>query len=93
MAHEAHHDNHAPAEVKPTTSFRSAYWFVIILVFLFVASVNFVSVMGHDEEAGHGGEHHTEAAAGHGSTTQEATTHDAAAPAEHHAADSTHAAH
>lgn len=91
MAHEAHHDNHAHTEAKPTTSFRSAYWFVIILVFLFVASVNFVSVMGHDEEAGHGGEHHTEAAAGHG---HEATTHDAAAaPAEHHSADSTHAAH
>ncbi|OSZ78538.1 hypothetical protein CAP35_09895 [Chitinophagaceae bacterium IBVUCB1] len=88
MAHEAHHDNHAQADAKPTTSFRSAYWFVVILVFLFVAAVNFVSVMGHDEEAGHG-EHHTEAAAGHDAAnhSHDATTHEAAP------ADSTHAAH
>jgi len=88
MAHEAHHDDHAHAttDAKPTSSFRAAYWFVIVLVFLFIASVNFVRVMGHDEEAGHGGEHHTEAAAGHEATGheathEEATTHEAAAPA------------
>ncbi len=91
MAHEAHHDNHASTEAKPTSSFRAAYWFAIVMVFLFVASINFVSVMSHDEEAGHG-EHHTEAtAAGHEATggheaTHEEATHEAA-PAEGHAAD------
>lgn len=92
MAHEAHHDNHANTDAtNPTTSFRSAYWFAIVLVLLFVAAVNFVSVMSHDEEAGHG-EHHTEAAAaGHEATGHEAThedaTHEAAAHAEGHAGD------
>ena len=58
MAHEAHHDtHHAPAEDRPTSSFRSAYWFVIILAGLFVAAVNFVSVMSHDDAEGHGGGH------------------------------------
>lgn len=87
MAHEAHHDNHSNADARPTTSFRSAYWFVIVLVFLFVAAVNFVSVMSNDEEAGHG-EHHTEAAAGHEATSHDAAAHEASTtPAEGHVAD------
>ena len=55
MAHETHHH----ADNSPKTSYNSALWFVIILVGLFVAAVNFINVMGGDE-AGHG--------AGHGAT-------------------------
>ncbi|RYE21515.1 MAG: hypothetical protein EOP51_15445, partial [Sphingobacteriales bacterium] len=68
MSHEAHHDTHHP-ENKPEVSFRSSVWLVIILAGLFVAAVNFVSVMGHDEEGhgGHGEAHQTEAAA-HGAS-------------------------
>jgi hypothetical protein len=90
MAHEAHHDSHhTPAETKPTTSYRAAFWFVIILAGLFVAAVNFVNVMGHDE-GGHGAGHETHEA--HGATAPHAT--EPAAHEEHHteaqpAADST----
>lgn len=61
MAHDTHHDtNHASSEMKKSaTSYRSAFWFVIILVGLFIAAVNFVNVMGHDEGEGHEG-HATE---------------------------------
>lgn len=70
MANEAHHDtHHVPAETRPTTSFRSAYWFVIILAGLFIAAVNFVSVMSHDEEVGH-------ATAEHGAAGHESISHD-----------------
>lgn len=79
MAHETHHDahaHHAPADTRPTSSYRAAYWFVIILAGLFIAAVNFVGVMSHDE-GGHGG-HDTEApSAQHGQ------------PASHHAPEAT----
>lgn len=66
MAHETHHDihhsdahadhhHHVEVETRPTTSYWSAFWFVLILVGLFVAAVNFVGVMGHDD-GGHGKE-------------------------------------
>lgn len=59
MAHEAHHDSHhAQADTKPTTSSTASFWFVIILVGLFIAAVNFVSVMSHDT-GGHGAEGHS----------------------------------
>jgi len=70
MSHETHHH---PQDNKPTTSYNSAFWFVIILVGLFIAAVNFVNVMGHDEEEGHGGHESTEM---HGS-------HEAAASQSH----------
>ncbi len=61
MAHEAHHDtHHQPEDKTPTTSFRSSVWLVIILAGLFVAAVNFINVMGHDDAEGHGGGHGTE---------------------------------
>lgn len=54
MSHETHH--HHPVADKPTTSFKSAFWFVIILAGLFIAAVNFISAMSHDSE-GHGEGH------------------------------------
>lgn len=78
MSHEAHHDTHHHTADKPTTSFRSSVWFVIILVGLFVAAVNFVNVMGHDEE-GEGHEtHKVEKISSH----EASSTHQAGAAAE-----------
>ncbi len=67
MSHETHHHHHQ-ADPRPTrTPFIASFWFVIILVGLFIAAVNFVKVMGHDD-GGHG--------EGHGAAphTQEATS-------------------
>lgn len=104
MAHDTHHDTHGHHEVsertQSTTSFRSAFFFVAILAGLFIASVNFVKVMGHDEEGGHGSEHATEHATEHAAPAHEAgTSHtiEAETPAAGHtaedhgaAADTTH---
>ncbi len=62
MSHEAHNDSaHAQTESKPTTSSRASFWFVVILAGVFIAAVNFVSIMGHDSEEhgvhGHATEH------------------------------------
>lgn len=63
MAHESHHP---PTENRPIVSYRSAFFFGIILIVVFIAAVNFVKVMSHDTE-GHGANpHHT--------TTNEATS-------------------
>jgi hypothetical protein len=58
---------------KYGTAFRSSFWFVVILAGLFIAAVNFVDVMGHDEESEHGSGHTTEAVHG-GATHEEATS-------------------
>src|ERR1044071_6189905 len=75
-----HHEGEHHAEPKSKTSFSASFWFVLILVGLFIASVNFVSVMGHEEgghEAAteqHGGSKHE--AAGHSGTPEHATSHE-----------------
>jgi hypothetical protein len=66
MAHDIHHDTDQPASEirKSTISYRSAFWFTIILAGLFIAAVNFVNIMGKSgEEEGHNNnvEHATEA--------------------------------
>jgi hypothetical protein len=61
-----HHDSHSD-EVKSKTAFKSSFWFVIILVGLFIAALNFINVMGSEE--GHHG------AAG-GNETKEATSNE-----------------
>lgn len=76
MSHETHH----PSDKTPKTSSSSAFWFVLILAGLFVAAVNFVNVMGHDEGGGHGATH--EAKEQTGSKTLEDET-GFGAPAEH----------
>jgi len=53
MSHETHHQT----DNKPGSSYTAAFWFVLILVGLFIAAVNFVNVMGHDEGGGHGATH------------------------------------
>jgi hypothetical protein len=82
MSHEAHHEEHhheGPqidiAKSKP--AFSASFWFVLILVLLFIAALNFVNVMSQPEE-GHGGGHgsHTEAPAHGGGQNHEAAGHE-----------------
>ncbi|MBS1772204.1 MAG: hypothetical protein JST82_05045 [Bacteroidetes bacterium] len=85
MAHETHHDNNHSKGDNPQTSFRSSFWFVLLLVLVFIAAVNFVNVMGHDE-GGEGEAHHekTEMTSEHHEANHEEAkaTEAEAAPAE-----------
>ncbi len=64
MSHESNHDTaHYSTENKPKAALSSAFWFVLILAGLFIAAVNFVAVMGHDD-GGHGA-HDAHAPASH----------------------------
>lgn len=74
MAHETHHGT----ENKSKTALSSSFWFVLILAGLFIAAVNFINVMSHDD-GGHGAGHETHEthqpgteAAGHGHETEAA---------------------
>ncbi len=69
MSHDNHNHHHETHNDKPTVEFKSAFYFVIILAGLFLASISFVQSMSHDE-AGHGS---------HGAQHSEATSHDVAA--------------
>lgn len=57
MSHETH--GHQPTEKKSVISMRSSFWFVLILVGLFIAALNFISVMSSSHEKGHGTSHST----------------------------------
>ena len=61
------HDTHHKESEKIGSSFTSSIWFMLVLAVVFIAAVNFVSVMSHDD-GGHGESHGTEhaAPAGHG---------------------------
>jgi hypothetical protein len=49
----AHETNKGPeVEKKSVVSFRSAFWFVVIIVGLFIAALNFVNVMSNDNGEG-----------------------------------------
>jgi hypothetical protein len=80
------HDTHQHTEAKgPKTPLGSAFWFVLVLVLLFIAAVNFVNVMSHDEGEGHGAAQHEAVEGGHG--------HEAAAAHEEHATEAAPAEH
>lgn len=85
MSHEAHH--HQPVD-KPSTSFPSAIWLVLVIVGLFLAAVNFVGAMSSDHESGsgHGAKHkmHQNTTEANHETSHEAATEEHAAPAEGH---------
>lgn len=87
-AHEMHNaDTDHSGELKSTTAFRSSFWFVIILVGLFIAALNFVRVMGdskHEGEGGHEG-HATEQhdAVEHGAQPEHVPTGTPASEHEH----------
>lgn len=50
MAHETHNDNAGKNQVG--VSFQSSFWLIIILVGLFIASLNFIQVEGGHEGEG-----------------------------------------
>ena len=56
------HDTHSAesAENKSIVSFKNSFWLVIILVFLFVAALNFVQAESHGEEGKTEGKEKTE---------------------------------
>lgn len=103
MAHDTHQEHHTsePENVKVGTSYRSAFWFTIILAGLFIAAVNFVNVMSHDDEgghdAGHGTEQHAAPGEGHGSEAPQGHSDEGASDVGGHATepavDSAHAGH
>ncbi len=71
MAHETHHEeghHHHDTEATPKISLFSAFWFVLILVGLFVAAINFVSVESKSGEEEHAAteQHHEGATEVHG---------------------------
>lgn len=82
MSHETHHHT----DNQTGSSSGAAFWFVLILVGLFIGAINFVNVMGHDEE-GHDAGHETHIQSGdhnasgqatqHGATENEAAHHEA----------------
>src|ERR1700753_1666446 len=51
MSHGTHHEE-GKEKKKSILSFRSSFWFVIILVFLFIAALNFINAESSDEEGG-----------------------------------------
>jgi hypothetical protein len=84
MSHDTH-NHHQSHNDKPVLEFKTGIFFVLILAGLFLAGIAFAKAMGGDEENGHGGAHHTEAAAHEaGATTHEANKHEeqSTAPAE-----------
>lgn len=52
MSQEIHHEGHHGQDTRLPGSFRASFWFVIILVGLFIAAVNFVNVMSNDNGEG-----------------------------------------
>jgi hypothetical protein len=53
MSHEAHQDTHHVSDnSKSKIAFKSSFWFVIILVGLFIAALNFIGAMSSGEEGG-----------------------------------------
>jgi len=92
--HSTHHHAESPEAVikKNRTSTSAAIWFSIIVAGLFVATLNFVEMMG---KSAHGHEAtHTEAEAPHSEHTAPAAATPAAAPAtdehSHGAGDTAH---
>ena len=51
MSHETHNDGTSEI-AKSTVSFKSSFWLAVIIVGLFIASLNFIQVMGKGEGEG-----------------------------------------
>ncbi len=73
MSHETHHHT----DTKPGTASGAAFWFMLILVGLFIGTVNFVNVMGHDDGESHDNSHDIHAPAGHGADLHNHNANDA----------------
>jgi len=88
--HGNHHNAETEDRKKSKSSFSSSFWFVFILAGLFIASLNFIKVMSHGEEA-HATATHTEATEAHEPAAHhEATPAVSTDTAHHDAAPTTH---
>ncbi|HXS37366.1 MAG TPA: hypothetical protein VN721_11745 [Flavipsychrobacter sp.] len=54
MTQETHHHSEpgTPQERKSILSFRSSFWFVVIIVGFFIAALNYVNIMSNDNGEG-----------------------------------------
>lgn len=77
MAHETHNDSNSEKS-KSIVSFKSSFWLVVILVGLFIASLNFIKVMGNHEE---GKGEKAESTEMHGAAKEGSEAKEKAAPA------------
>jgi hypothetical protein len=75
MAHDTHGSHQT--DNKPTTSFQSSFWLVIILAGLFIAAVNFVKIMSKEEAHGSATEQM------HNGHSSEGTHHESSKPEDH----------
>lgn len=84
------HDTHTSHDLdnRPTTSFRSAFWLVIILAGLFIAAVNFVKIESSSDETNNEATS-SETMKGESGTGKAIETHNEAAPAIQPSADTT----
>lgn len=79
MAHGHDEHGHGPAHVHdadktPKTASSSSLWVSLILIGLFIAAVNFISVSSEAEKGGHGGHGGGHAMEGAVVPTREATS-------------------
>lgn len=76
------HDTHNTSDNKPGSSLTSSVWFMLILAFVFIAAVNFVDVMGHDD-GGHGDAGHDDHATEHAAPAHPKGAHGVSDSEEH----------
>ena len=94
MSHDTH-NHHDTQNDKPVIAFKSAFYFVIMIAGLFIATIGFVKSMSHDE-GGHDahGAAHSEAAHGtHEEHATEATQQELHGEKAEHHEEAEHGAH
>ena len=82
MSHDTHGHHHDTPNDKPIIEFKSAFYFVLILAGLFIASMAFVKSMSHSEGGGHEAHGAAHSDAGH-AAHQEGAEPETAAPSSH----------
>ncbi|XZF14691.1 hypothetical protein ACTHGU_00995 [Chitinophagaceae bacterium MMS25-I14] len=95
MSHDTQHHTNGTTEKSSKISASASFWFVLILVGLFIAAVNFVNVESHSTEEPGTEQHHEGAAAESHETAAEPAAATPAADTAHQTAavaDTTHAA-
>ena len=95
MSHDTHGHHHDTHNDKPVVEFKSAFYFVLILAGLFIASIAFIKSMSHNEggHEAHGAAHTEAGHAEHQDAHHEATEHEATAPTHHDSAAHAEAEH
>jgi len=89
----SHDTNHGHSDKKETIiSFKNSFWLVIIIVGLFIASLNFIKAeSGGEEGEGHAKEHHEMKADAHGEKSEHKAGEAHEAGETHHADEAHHA--